>query len=266
MKLSANQLSLFTGIISYSTAVFMSLTGTALPYLNTEVSVSICLCITFLAHLDFFSSKYRSQFLLIEELFNNVVIVGVGAAIVAMLPNLLAIVLPNTPTWLSTILPFAIFYAAILHFMMCLAMFRKLIFERKTNTVIQQWRALTILLVIAAFCQIKYINQIDWIVRIALLTGIITATPLVFRFRWIAIIEQREKWFAILYLFIINLISLALMQQLYKIADNIPYFLLNNTYQSFYFSHNVFLLLIVFISAMYGVLSLLALVFNMPIA
>lgn len=266
MKLTANQLSLFTGIVSYSTAVFMSLTGTALPYLNRETSVSICICFAFLAHLDFFSSKYRSRFLLIEELFNNVVIVGVVAAIIAMLPNLLAIVLPNTPYWIKKILPFAIFYAALLHFMMCLAMFRKLIFERKTNTVIQQWRALTILLVIAAFCQIKYINQIDWIVRLVLLTGIITAIPLVFRFRWIAIIEQREKWFAILYLFIINLISLALVQQLYKIADDLPYFLLNSAYQSFYFLHNVFLLLLVGISAIYGTLSLLALVFNMPIA
>lgn len=267
MKLTANQLSLFTGIISYSTAVFMSLTATSLPYISQELSISICLCFTFLAHLDFFSSRYRSQFLLIDELFNNVVIVGVIAAIVAMLPNLLAIIVPNTSNWLTiNVLPFAIFYAAFVYFMMCLAMFRKLIFERKTNAVIQQWRALTTLLIIAAFCQIKHLNRIDWITQLVWLTGMIAAVPLILRFRWIAIIEQREKWYAILYLFIINLISLAIIQQLIKIADNLPYFLLTDKTKLFYLSQNVFLLLIIGISLLYALLSLLALVFNMPIA
>lgn len=267
MKLSANQLSLFTGIISYSTAVFMSLTDTSLPYISQELSISICLCITFLAHLDFFSSRYRSQFLLIDELFNNIVIVGVIAAIIAMLPNLLAIILPNTTNWFTTkLVPFAIFYAAFVYFMMCLAMFRKLIFERKTNTVIQQWRVLTTLLIIAAFCQIKQLNRIDWITQLVWLTGMIAAVPLILRFRWIAIIEQREKWYAILYLFIINLISLAIIQQLIKIADTLPYFLLVDRTKLFYLSQNVFLLLIIGISLLYALLSLLALVFNMPIA
>ncbi|MBK9462520.1 MAG: hypothetical protein IPN94_24635 [Sphingobacteriales bacterium] len=205
--------------------------------------------------------------MLIDELFNNVVIVGVIAAIVAMLPNLLAIIVPNTSNWLTiNVLPFAIFYAAFVYFMMCLAMFRKLIFERKTNAVIQQWRALTTLLIIAAFCQIKHLNRIDWITQLVWLTGMIAAVPLILRFRWIAIIEQREKWYAILYLFIINLISLAIIQQLIKITDNLPHFLLTDKTKLFYLSQNVFLLLIIGISLLYALLSLLALVFNMPIA
>lgn len=268
-SIGATYTSLITGMAAYATAAFMSLRGVPLPSISIDVSISICLAIAFLAHLDFFSAQRRLRALSIEELLSNVVIVGVIAAIMAILPDFLPIVF-NTAwqkSWITVPLPFVIWYFALLYFLTCLSNFTRLMLERTTATALQQRKWLLVLLSVAAVCQWHYLRINHIVFTIVMVLGIAVSVPLVLRLGWIAIIDRREKWLSVVYFFIINLIALAILQQLFKMhtgGSPIGFDVTTNRY--FAFTQSPFVLLLLGVTSIYAVLSLLALLFALPIA
>ncbi len=145
-------------------------------------------------------------------------------------------------------------------FLISIALLRKLIFIRKSKRVIYLWRAFIGLLLVVALSNIGLFLSIPMSLTLILnIMIIILCLPLSVNISWLALLSFRSKWICLALLSVILLfLSITLLG---IITDNE---LLSSTYYN-YVDKSFIIALGIFIY-IYCVVSLLAIIFNLPIA
>ena len=227
-----------------------------------DILINTCLGSSLVMHFFYFERHYKARFLNTDEIFSRILTVGVTAVTLVLIPHVLQLVFDKTLTesHLLIRLLFALnVYSAVFYFPLTLHLFRKLMFERKLHLLDQQWQILRAVLLVSVVARFFYLMHVTLLVDILLFGELLTMLPLLVRWRWIALIEKRDKLWGVFYLFSINLSSFALVQQLWQM-ETLPTII----HQPF--KENIFLMLAMIFVCVYGLVALLSLLFNIPIA
>ncbi len=218
--------------------------------------------ISILTHFLSMNEYYRYATIFnVERLFTRIIIVGmVSLGLIISEPLLLyfgVFELENTKS--SQVIDLVVIGATFVYFLVSIMLYRKLIFHRKDNMVIRQWGLFIIILMLSAIAMIEHLHLPEIVWKVMVIAGFLVFFPLLFRIKWIADLKMRVKWLSVFFLLTINLISLAVIQKMIgmgSIADGLisPFYC------------NPFLLLLSGSATAYGLLSMFALVFNLPIS
>ena len=134
-------------------------------------------------------------------------------------------------------------------------LFKKLIFFKKSKWDIIWWNLLQIILLLSlVFCFNWSIPKILYL-TFGFLGGSMVLLLSV-RLKWIGFLKTQDKLYAILYLVLINLITIMLLQNFFY-AEKSNVIITD-------FNRNIYMLLIGFSVLLYSVFSILALIFNLP--
>ncbi len=166
-------------------------------------------------------------------------------------------IIPINPV-LRHLLNLASLYLIIIFFLVGLILFKKLIFINRTKRDIQLWNIFQIVLLASVIFNFTSLNIPTFLSYLYLVGGLIIVLLLTIRLRWVAFLKKREKKSAILLLIPNSIICLLLSKHLLEL--NNPYVLHVDIFR------NVFLILSASFVSSYTVFSLLALIFNLPIA
>lgn len=250
---------LYTGIISYLVAVLCIVLN--LGSLSFQIWVLPGLVsVTLVTHLFFFLSYARKPVFNIEHLFFRIIGTGILVFLVIFIPDICmrtGIRLKLPPIALSFINLISV-YLILLYFLMCLSMFRKLIFDRRTDEVNRQWWMYITVLAFSSLAGFLFPKGDEYVTSIAVLTGLVIMMPLLIRLKWIALRSGKIKWMVIASLFIIVVISTGMAFKLFSL--HAPAFIDARV------SKNVFFLLLIALVIGYSAMSLLTILFNLPIS
>ena len=163
-------------------------------------------------------------------------------------------VIPTNPTLdyiLELLKPFVIVY----YLGASIMLFKKLIFFKKSRWDIIWWNLLQVILFLSLiFCFDWNIPDFAFIIFQAIGGALVVLLSI--RLKWIGFLGTQDKLNAILYLVLINLITIMLLQNFfYSQESNV---LITD------FNRNTFMLLIGFMVLLYSIFSILALIFNLP--
>ncbi|MEZ4887889.1 MAG: PP2C family protein-serine/threonine phosphatase [Chitinophagales bacterium] len=204
--------------------------------------------------------KYATIFN-VEKLFTRIILVGmVSLGIIISEPALPYLGIAKLDDTKSVqIMDLVVLTAAIVYFLVSIMLYRKLIFHRRDNTVIRQWGLFMIVLMLALISMIEHLHLPEIIWKVILIAGSLVFFPLVFRIKWIAELKIRVKLLSVFFLLTINLMSIAIIQKLMGMGT-IAEGLINPFYS------NAFILLLTGSATAYGLLSMFAVLFNIPIS
>ena len=138
----------------------------------------------------------------------------------------------------------------------CTLLWKRLILYQKTKTVVQQWQAFEILLLISMFFVFFNQNTLDYSFLFGLVFITVFSISLSINLKWVPYLTFKEKWKSILFFFIILISSTYLFIQVlsYSDVDQIPVNLTDNLLL-------IGLFAFVFI---YSLFSFLVTLFNLP--
>lgn len=163
---------------------------------------------------------------------------------------------PPTPVE-SVIYNLISFFLLVFHYANCLVLFKKLVMVGKNKWVIISWRTFILLLLIA-----PVFNYLDLVIPKSIVyayLGLAAALGLFlsFRFKWVSLLNARSKLINIGLLLILNFISVQMITYIFR--EDTGHF------QHFEAYRNVFLLMISGFVGVYGLFSMVALIFNLPL-
>ena len=149
-------------------------------------------------------------------------------------------------------------YFFVVYYLIALVLFKKLIYVKKTKQEIILWNIFKGLLLAAPIFGFTNFRIPEYIIYGYLSISFTLILFLSVRIKWIAVLNMSEKWKIIVLIVFINCVSVVLaVKQWQMIQDN----LLNLE-----IIRNVFLIIVVGMVNLYGVVALLGLIFNLPIA
>ncbi len=216
--------------------------------------ISLLLIFSTAAHLWFFAQYSRFHPIVeVEVLFTKVAAFGGLTLFSALLPRLFGFSNLGPYSWLN----YAIVYIIINYFLYALVIFRKLIYLKRTNAVIRQWQTFMTVLFITSLGNILGFKLPEILLNILLIAGILIWLPLLIRIKWIALLEANDKWPNLLFTLVISLINIGLFGLLRTM--DVPFL---NTHSPV----NIFATLVIFAVTSYSVLSLLTIIFYMPLS
>ncbi|MGB0931240.1 MAG: GAF domain-containing SpoIIE family protein phosphatase [Chitinophagales bacterium] len=252
---------LFISIICFLLTLIGVMVEEDLAFVNPMV-LGIFFGLTIVSH--FFSMheyyKYATIFN-VEKLFTRIIIVGmVALGLIISEPLFPYLGIQHlAEAQYGKAMDLVVIGAAFVYFLVSIMLYRKLIFHRRDNMVIRQWGLFMIILMIAAIAMIEHLHLPEIVWKVIFVAGFLVFFPLVFRIKWIADLKMRVKWLSVFFLLTINLISLAVIQKMMGMGT-----IAEGIISPFYC--NPFLLLLSGSATAYGVLSMLALLFNLPIS
>ncbi len=159
---------------------------------------------------------------------------------------------------LSQLIDFMRLYVVLVYLLFVLFLFKKLLFYQKKRSVILLWRLFALLTITASIASFQGFSMPRLPLQLAWATGITLSMILATRIKWIAFQDRANHWLSIGLLSVIVLVVIGLWQQLERI--DLPLILLEHPVR------NLFLYLIIGMVLIYGVFSILALFFNLPIS
>lgn len=252
---------LFISILCFLLTIAGVMVQESLSFVN-RLTLGVLYGLSLVAHFLSMNEFYRYATIFnVEKLFTRIILVGMVAlgVIVSdpLLPYLGLGEFPNPKV--KQIVDLGVVYVIFVYFLFSLMLYRKLIFHRRDNMVIRQWGLFILTLMLALIAMIEHLHLPPFIWKGILGAGCLVFFPLVFRIKWIAELNMRTKWLTVFFLLTINLISIAAIQKLMGmdvIADSLisP------------FTSNPFLLLLGGSATAYGILSMFAVLFNLPIS
>ncbi|MGB1204912.1 MAG: GAF domain-containing SpoIIE family protein phosphatase [Chitinophagales bacterium] len=228
------------------------------PLIISEVTLSVLFILTLsllLAGHSLYS--FNKSVFKLEELFTKVIIAGATSFVFAFFPTVLQYAMFDDVIS-SRVSDHIALFAIINYFLFALFMFRKLVYHRKNSTIIRQWQTYVTILAISICLQVTFIHLPNFIYFTVLLAGLLSMMSLLWRITWIALLKDREKWLFLVFLVVISLISFALLQRSFRVDST--YLLLEPLV------YNVFFILTITTPIAYGLLSILAILFSMPIS
>ncbi len=251
---------LFISILCFVLTIAGLMAEDYLPFMN-HLILSALFGLSIVTHFFSMNEYYRHTTIFnVEKLFTRIILVGIVAlgGIVAE-PLFPYIGIGNLTGIESQAMDLAVVYIIFVYFLFSIMLYRKLIFHRRDNMVIRQWGLFMLILMFAVIAMIEYLSLPDIVWKVIFVTGALVFFPLVFRIKWITELKMRVKWLSVFFLLTINLISIAAIQKLMGMG-NIADGLISP------FACNAFLLLLSGSATSYGILSMLALLFNLPIS
>ena len=257
MLLKSHKIFLLLGTFGFI-MVAMALIFGLVPLIISETTLGLLFVLTLellLAGHALYS--FNKSVFKLEELFTKIIVAGAVAFAFVFFPSLLQYAMLDDAIS-SQIFDNLALFAIINFFLFTLFMFRKLIYHRKNSTIIRQWQTYFIILIISTFLQTTFIKLPNFIYFTVLIAGLLSMMSLLWRITWIALLKDKEKWLHLTFLTVISLFEFALLQCLLRI--DATYLFLEPM------ACNVFFVLIVLTPIAYGLLSILAILFSMPIS
>jgi len=208
-------------------------------------------------HLFYFYqlSKLRKTYD-IESIFEKLVLGGLLTLGISFLPDLLDFL--DQPIFFIKVVKLIGIYAFLYYALYTLLQYKRLSEINENISIRYYWRILFVILSLSCF--IYFIHHQLPISFYIVIYGItfIFFLGLAFRVKWIAFIPYRLKWLSILFLSVLVLILLGIAQNLF--FYDLPLFI----HQPYYL--NVFFILLLGFLSLYTTMSLISLIFNLPIA
>ena len=259
MKSPAYKMYLYAGIVTYLVVALFLVLGWEKSRIN-DLLFSIPVVITFVTHTLFFIHFGRKPVFNIESIFARLIVFGVLGFILIVIPDILNLAGIGFPpaSKAQLIVELITVYIILLYLLMCLGMYRKLIFDRRTDAAIRQWQLFITLLMIGAAMSVRGLNIPPFVYTIVLVAGVLSVMPLLLRLKWIALRSGKIKWLVIVFLFITILISVGMAQKLFNV--NVPKLVSGDLL------NNIFFLLLFTLVIAYSSMSLLTILFNLPIS
>ncbi len=231
----------------------------------TDFWQSVFVAWIFIGHLLYFKSITETKELFnVEQVLSYILLFGLIALPLNHTREILSwFNFTWFPTYLeSTLLSLLRIYSVTIYFMIGLLLFKKLVFVKRTKVIILRWNVFFALL--AVFTVIDPIKKLfdieinDAFYYILIGAGSIIGLSLMIQIKWVALLSNRGKLRSMAFLFLINSISILLIIKLLEVYDN---YIIQS-----HMIHNVFLILVIGFSSLYGIISMLALFFNLPVA
>ncbi|MFK7903673.1 MAG: SpoIIE family protein phosphatase [Chitinophagales bacterium] len=251
---------LFISILCFVLTIAGLMAKDYLPFIN-HLTLSALFGLSIVTHFFSMNEYYRYTTIFnVEKLFTRIIMVGIVAlgGIVAE-PLFPYIGIGALTSVESQAMDLTVVYIIFVYFLFSIMLYRKLIFHRRDNMVIRQWSLFMLILMFAVIAMIEYLSLPDIVWKVIFVAGALVFFPLVFRLKWITELKMRVKWLSVFFLLTINLISIAAIQKMMGMG-NIADGLISP------FACNAFLLLLSGSATSYGILSMLALLFNLPIS
>jgi len=230
----------------------------ALPAIFFRLALAASL-VTLLIYYNQFSK--RTQISNVTQLLTDILKYGLIAYTGAITPDILYLVLSES--WFVKIGPFiralelASFYGIMAYFLYAFTFLKKLQFVKANENVLKLWNILTWVLGLSAISIVLQGQILTLLSYMLLFSGCIILLGLLFRLKWIALINQKTRGQCLVLLALILLTSLVLVQKLYLI--NLPNLIAKPI------TLNAFLILVTFAVAAYSIISFLGITFNLPI-
>lgn len=200
------------------------------------------------------------EFFNIEELLGYIIIVGLLALLFSVLPDML---IWGGIGWASTGTFELIYYALsvlfiLFYFYLCFILFHRLTQVRQSTWGRRFWYFLiTVIVLSSVFNYFNFERNNPFAIAFCIVAGLALLLHFI-RLNWIALLSTRVKVYTIVLIAIVVLISLGLTQKLYKFPLAVEL--------GVDLSGNMFLVILLAFVNGYGLFSLAALLFNMPIA
>ncbi|MCH8331869.1 MAG: SpoIIE family protein phosphatase [Bacteroidetes bacterium] len=236
------------------------------PASNFKFALSIfwkgtCLFLFYVGHLFFIRGLFeRKEIYNIELVLAYIAVPGVFVFLINSLPTIFQFLGVSFMTTMveSTIFYLVSYYFTVLYLFFGLIFFKKLVYVKKDKATILVWRVVIWMLSLA-----PVFNYLDLHVHESIVYSYygIAAAGMLFLFtrqRWIILLNMRSKLISIGLLLVINLITYLLINQLME--AEFGYF------HHYYAYRNVFLILVAGFVGLYGLLSMMGLIFNLPLA
>jgi len=230
----------------------------ALPAIFFRTALAASLVSLFVYYNQF--SK-RTQVYNVSQLLTDILRYGLIAYCGAIVPDILYLLLQEE--WYTKISPairafeLLSFYGIMAYFLYAFTFLKKLQFVKANENVLRLWGLLQWVLAISAVSIILRGEVLTLLSYILLFSGCIILMGLLFRLKWIALINQKSQLQCLPLLALILLTSLVLIQKLYQI--NLPNLIVEPI------TLNAFLILVTFAVTAYSIIALLGITFNLPL-
>ncbi len=222
------------------------------------------LYISFLVFLTIHFASYakKKSIANIELLFSRILTVGITALVInvghELLRNIYVYATGSIHPTLSVLFDLSGFFASLWFFLYTAVLFKKLVFVKPQKRTIRQWQWFISILIISSTGLYQFTHFPWYIYLVLLIIGLVVVLSLLFRIKWIALVNNKTQYFAIFYLVSIIIIATGLVQELF--CEDFPYLIYIGPL------HNVFYILLASFVIGYAVFALLALLFNLPLA
>lgn len=261
-QISANlyNVGLLVGIAAYSFAI-MCLLADWIPQRISPLVVGLMCTLCFVTHIIFFNTLLHSYYKFqIERVFIPIVSFGAFVILFWGIPKIFNLIegRPAFPPVVRAGAESLFFYLSLLYFLFAFASYGKLMREQKSRSIIRHWRWLNFSLVLSALGIWHWSPFPKLTGGIFIGMGAVAGVPLLFRMRWLAVLNLREKWTTLFYLSIVNVLGIVFVRTLWSLE--MPYILYHPLW------HNFFLVLLISFVLGYGLMAWLILAFSMPIA
>lgn len=247
---------LIVGIISYLLVIGLRMSD-AIGHPLPDICFFLPLTLTLVFHLFFFRNIFQQQNIFnVERIFNRAMSSGVLTFIICTLP--FGIARLNVSAKIVQLFELIALYVFLLFALFLLFNYRKLTeLNESSESVRFNWRIYLVVLGLAAFIYLLP-QKLAIAPYIPIVFGCLLMLPLIFKVKWIVSIGINTKWICILFLIILNFLLLGLVQLI--LSYNLPNIILRP------FGDNVFGLILLTFLFTYSIFSLLALIFNLPVA
>ncbi len=215
------------------------------------------LVVFFIFHLLYFRQLYIDRMVYsVEKLFIQLCRTGFSCLGVSFLAFIIAYL--SFPSKVVQFFELLGFYAFIYFLLDVLFGYKKLSEQNETYSVRRQWDAFLALLGIAAVGRIELFAFPELAKSGLFLMALILGLSLLFRIKWIVSINMRTKWLSILFLMLLGFLIFGMLQN--ALNYHLPSFVLQPLVL------NTFILICLIFILVYSSISVLALLFNMPLA
>ncbi len=222
---------------------------------------SMVLVCTLAFHFLFYRAVVQEQrFRSVDHLLTVATITGILAFSSTLMADLSKQLMsgPWQHRAFSELIDLARFYVVLSYLLFLLFLFKKLFFYQKRRVVLLLWRLFSLLTITASLSSLQGYEAPMVVLRLALAVGVLLAFGLALQIKWIAFQDRANHWVSIGLLSVIVLVVFGLGQQLRRL--DLPFVLQGEP------GLDLFISLIISLLLIYGIFSILALFFNLPIS
>lgn len=249
--------SLICFVIVFTSDLF-DLVGAEVPQIVFRIFLAGFMGFSLLFHL--INSKKTSVYN-VQQILRDIAKYGVCALCINIIPDLLDLLIDGaSKTWSHSIfhtIELLGFFASVHFLLYGLTFLKKLFFVKANENVLQLWNIYSWIIGLSAFALVMNAQLLNLMGNILLISGLLVLLALIFRLKWVAFLNEKAKWSAILFFMLILLCTAGIAQ---KLLQTDLYNFIDEPMVS-----NAFLILVGTGVSSYSLLSLLALLFNLPI-
>ncbi len=246
---------LFFGIISFLITVIQRLFD-AVGYPFPVFCFNVPLVASIVFHILYFRQIFNARSIYnVEKLFIRLTKVGLAALIITFIPSVL-VYLRATPKLIQLFELFG-FYGFMFFSIYLLMGFYKLSLLNDSKLVRRNWDLFLVLVSAAALLYIESAHFPKLYSSFLMVACFLVGLPLVFKIKWIAFINMKMRWLSILFLLSLMFLGLGILQ--FSFHYNLPNYISDTPGAMFF-------LIVLNFEITYIIISILALLFNMPIA